>query len=194
MRELLYNAAKHFKRGKALSERGDSRGAMIAFEEALEDLHAVKPQRMRDVLLAQVYLSRYLLGQESDPFQADSDLRLGYSYARTTAEPTVRHMAETLWEERLTRPPLAPPRSVRQGRSGRGHDAGKGGRSGRDGQDRDADGADGQYADRSSGDRRSAGRASGERQTGDRQPGERQGGRGRGGRRGNRPQGEPRGD
>lgn len=116
MRELLYNAARHFKRGKALGERGDARGAMVAYEEALKDLHAVKPQRMRDVLLAQVYLSRFQLGRDTDPLKADSDLRLGYSYARTTAEPTVRQLAEALWEERRLRPPIQPPRPARGGK------------------------------------------------------------------------------
>src|SRR5690625_3725107 len=101
MRELLYDAARHYKRGKALAERGDLRGAMAAFEDALRELHAVKPQRMRDVLLAQVYLSRYQVGRGSDARRADSDLRVGYSYARTTHEPTVRLLAEQLWDERL---------------------------------------------------------------------------------------------
>lgn len=103
MRDLLYDAAKHFKRGKALSERGDVRGAMVAFEEALLDLHAVKPQRMRDVLLAQVYLSRHQVGAEHDPGRAATDLRLGYSYARTTREPSVRQLAESLWQRSLVR-------------------------------------------------------------------------------------------
>ncbi len=101
MRELLYEAARHYKRGKALAERGDVRGAMAAYEDALRDLHAVKPQRMRDVLLAQVYLSRFQLGRSMDTRRADSDLRVGYSYARTTAEPTVRQLAEQLWNQRL---------------------------------------------------------------------------------------------
>ena len=39
---------------------------------------------------------------------ADSDLRVGYSYARTTHEPSVRQLAETLWRERLER--RTPPR------------------------------------------------------------------------------------
>jgi len=103
MRELLYNAARHYKRGKALAERGDVRAAMLAYQDALRDLHAVKPQRMRDVLLAQVYLSRYQIGQHLDARRADSDLRTGYSYARTTHEPTVRLLAENLWRERLAR-------------------------------------------------------------------------------------------
>lgn len=101
MRELLYNAAKHYKKGKALAERGDARGAMVSFEQALLDLHAVKPQRMRDVLLAQVYLSRYQIGRLSDPDGAAGDLRRGYSYARTTHEPSVRRLAEELWVESL---------------------------------------------------------------------------------------------
>lgn len=101
MRELLYNAARHYKRGKALAERGDVRAAMVAYQDALRDLHAVKPQRMRDVLLAQVYLSRYQQGRELDSERADSDLRIGYSYARTTHEPSVRLLAETLWREHL---------------------------------------------------------------------------------------------
>lgn len=103
MRELLYNAAKHYKRGKALAERGDVRAAMLAYQDALIDLHAVKPQRMRDVLLAQVYLSRYQIGSAIERSRADSDLRAGYSYARTTHEPSVRQFAETLWRERLRR-------------------------------------------------------------------------------------------
>ena len=59
MRELLYNAANHYKRGTRLAEDGDTRAALAAYAEAVADLHAVKPQRMRDVLLAQVHLSRY---------------------------------------------------------------------------------------------------------------------------------------
>jgi hypothetical protein len=101
MRELLYNAARHYKKGKSLAERGDARGAMVSYEQALRDLHAVKPQRMRDVLLAQVYLSRYQIGRETDPRGAAGDLRRGYSYARTTQEPVVRRLAEELWRERV---------------------------------------------------------------------------------------------
>jgi hypothetical protein len=101
MRELLYNAARHYKKGKALAERGDARGATTSFEAALRDLHAVKPQRMRDVLLAQVYLSRYQIARSTDPRGAAGDLRRGYSYARTTHEPMVRQLAEELWRESL---------------------------------------------------------------------------------------------
>lgn len=94
MRELLYEAAKHYRHGKSLAERGDARGAGVAFEAALRELQAVRPQRMRDVLLAQVYLSRHQL---KTPGSDLSDLRFGYAYARTTAEPSVRALAEALW-------------------------------------------------------------------------------------------------
>jgi hypothetical protein len=95
MRELLYEAAKHYRHGKSLAERGDGRGAAVAFESALRELQAVRPQRMRDVLLAQVYLSRHQLNPQTRDL---SDLRLGYAYARTTAEPSVRVLAEALWQ------------------------------------------------------------------------------------------------
>ena len=101
MRELLYNAAKHFKRGEALADQGDDRGAMRAFSDALRDLHAVKPQRLRNALLSQVYLSRYRVAKRLGAQGADGDLRMGYSYARTTREPVVRVLAETLWREHL---------------------------------------------------------------------------------------------
>lgn len=101
MRELLYDAAKHYRRGKGLAERGDINGALEAFESALQDLHAVRPQRMRDVLLAQVYLSRYQLARQRGGEDALDDLRRGYSYARTTMEPPVRRLAEDLWQEHL---------------------------------------------------------------------------------------------
>lgn len=108
MRELLYNAAAHYRRGKALAEAGEKRNAMAAYSDALRDLHAVKPQRMRDVLLAHVYLARYVLALELSPETAERDLRVGYSYARTTFEPVVRELAEALWRDHLAREGVAP--------------------------------------------------------------------------------------
>ena len=92
----------------------------------LRELHAVKPQRMRDVLLAQVYLSRFQAGRALDARRADSDLRVGYSYARTTHEPTVRLLAEQLWNARLEEPSQAPASQTAKGEAGR-----QGGRRGR---------------------------------------------------------------
>lgn len=105
MRELLYSAAKNYKHGKTLVDRGDIRGALSAYSEAISDLHAVKPQRMRDVLLAQVHLSRYQLASKANHKDAMNDLRFGYSYARTTQEPKVRELAESLWQAHLKETP-----------------------------------------------------------------------------------------
>lgn len=97
MRELLYNAAEHFKRAQSFMEHGQLEKAKAAYEDALKDLHAVRPQRMRDVLLAQVYLSRYQTNLNKNTEIANQDLRLGYSYAKTTREPAIRSLAENLW-------------------------------------------------------------------------------------------------
>lgn len=97
MRELLYNAGGHLRRGRACAEAGNRSGALKAYADALRDLHAVKPQRQRDVLLAHVYLARYALAPDKTAQTAQHDLRVGYSYARTSAEPGVRGLAETLW-------------------------------------------------------------------------------------------------
>ncbi len=98
MRELLYNAGGHLRRGRELAEAGNRRGALRAYADALRDLHAVKPQGQRDVLLAHVYLARYQLAADKRDRAAQHDLRVGYSYARTTGDPTVRLLAENLWE------------------------------------------------------------------------------------------------
>ncbi len=102
MRDLLYNAAKHYRQGKMLEEN-DVKAAMNAYGDALRDLHAVQPQRMRDVLLAQVHLSRYQLAVAAALPNALEDLRFGYSYARTTREPAVQELAERLWQEHLNK-------------------------------------------------------------------------------------------
>ncbi|MGL4608339.1 MAG: hypothetical protein ACRCYY_01460 [Trueperaceae bacterium] len=101
MRELLYSAAEHFKTGKIFADQGNFKGAMTAYADAIRDLHAVKPQRMRDVLLAQVHLSRYQVALSANKREALEDLRHGYSYARTAREPSVQDLAEKLWQEYL---------------------------------------------------------------------------------------------
>lgn len=101
MRDLLYKAADAYKQGSALAQAGELRGAFHAYSEALRSLHAVKPQRKRNVLLAQLYLSRYQVATKLGHKRAEGDLRLGYSYARTTQEPHVRALAEELWQAHL---------------------------------------------------------------------------------------------
>ncbi len=101
MREILYDAAAHYRRGRELADSGATREALDAWHEAIRDLHAVRPQRMRDVLLAQVYLACHAVSRHDDPRKAEASLRTGYSYARTTREPSVRQLAEQLWAEHL---------------------------------------------------------------------------------------------
>lgn len=99
MHELLYEAAAHYRRGRELEAAGQPDEALAAWRAALKDLHAVRPQRMRDVLLAQVYLACHQASRDLNPGEALTSLRFGYSYARTTREPTVRLLAEQLWRE-----------------------------------------------------------------------------------------------
>lgn len=99
MRELLYEAAAHYRKGRELEAAGRRDEAHAAWRAALKDLHAVQPQRNRDVLLAQVYLACHTASRDSDPEGALSSLRFGYSYARTTREPSVRLLAEQLWRQ-----------------------------------------------------------------------------------------------
>ncbi|HLR47427.1 MAG TPA: hypothetical protein VK092_09740 [Deinococcales bacterium] len=102
--KLLYGAAGHYRRGRELEADGHREEALQAWQAALRDLHAVAPQRMRDILLAQVYLACHIASRTDDPEGAATDLRLGYSYARTTRDTSVRQLAEDLWrEQRETR-------------------------------------------------------------------------------------------
>lgn len=103
MTDILYDAAAHYKKGRELAAEGKVNAAIHAYQQALLDLHAVRPQRKRDVLLARVYLDCYTASYGIDPAGALRDLRAGYSYARTTREPSVRLLAEQLWTEYLER-------------------------------------------------------------------------------------------
>lgn len=103
MTDILYDAAEHYKRGRELAAEGNVNAAIRAYQQALLDLHAVRPQRKRDVLLARVYLDCYRASYEIDPVGALRDLRAGYSYARTTKEASVRLLAEQLWTAYLER-------------------------------------------------------------------------------------------
>ena len=103
MTGLLYEAAAHYRRGRELEASGMRHEALDAWQSALKDLHAVRPQRNRDVLLAQVYLACHVASRDQDPASALTSLRFGYSYARTTREPHVRILAEELWREQQQR-------------------------------------------------------------------------------------------
>lgn len=95
---LMRQAMDNINEANALAQQGDVHGSMSAYEEALKDLHAVAPSSERDVLLAQVYLARY---ENADKFKLSpdvSDLRYGYSYAKTTKDVEARALAESLWQ------------------------------------------------------------------------------------------------
>lgn len=103
MRELLYQAAEQFTAGKKAAEEGRVHDALAAYGAALDALHAVRPQRQRDVLLAHVYLERFQLRTRFKIKDKNGarDLRLGYSYARSTADHGARQLAEKLWQAYL---------------------------------------------------------------------------------------------
>jgi hypothetical protein len=106
MRELLYNAARHYKRGKALARArrragrdGRLRGGAAGPARREAAAHARRAARAG----VPVALPG---GARGGPRGARADLQLGYSYARTTREPSVRQLAETLWRaSALRRPP-----------------------------------------------------------------------------------------
>ena len=95
--KLLREAQQYLQKGKSLAERNDHRGARQAYQQALNTLHALAPNKARDQLLAHVYLSRFQVPDKKQG-QTLHDLRLGYSYAKTSKEPTIRAIAEDLWQ------------------------------------------------------------------------------------------------
>lgn len=108
MRELLYQAADEYQNACELTEQQNLNEAMLSFARALRNLHGVRPQRKRDILLAHLHLSRYQAGMQRPAEDIrwknqDKDLRLGYSYARSTKEPHLRALAEEIWQEHLRR-------------------------------------------------------------------------------------------
>ena len=95
----LFNKAEHaLQQGHALADQGDIHGAITSFSQALKHLETIKPQRRRDQLLADVYLSRYQVSLNFSGPSAYSDLRWGYSYAKTSQDLFLRSKAEQLWQ------------------------------------------------------------------------------------------------
>ena len=96
---LISQALDNINEANALAQQGDVHGSMSAFEEALKDLHSVGPSSERDVLLAKVYLGRYENATKFKLSPDVSDLRYGYSYAKTTKDVEARALAESLWQD-----------------------------------------------------------------------------------------------
>ena len=95
---LMRQATDNINEANALAQQGDVHGSMSAYEEALKDLHAISPSTERDLLLAEVYLARYENASKFKLSADISDLRYGYSYAKTTKNVKARALAEALWK------------------------------------------------------------------------------------------------
>ena len=101
MEKLIDSAQRYFQEGLKRAEIQDARASLDYFQRAVKDLILLKPDKKRDSLLAQVYLSRYEVGKEIDFDKALTDLRVGYSYAKTCMEPAVQEKAQILWQKYL---------------------------------------------------------------------------------------------
>ncbi|GAA5502770.1 hypothetical protein Dxin01_02517 [Deinococcus xinjiangensis] len=95
MRPAFLTAARDLQLGREWAVEGETRRALGAYQDALELLQTLPPERTRDILLAHVHLAFYqtleLLG---DKRTGQQHLHLGVSYARSTRDPLARAIAE----------------------------------------------------------------------------------------------------
>lgn len=94
MRPAYLSAARHLQLGREYAVEGEGRKALRAYQDALDLLRTLPPERTRDVLLAHIHLAFFqtlTLGGDSP---AETHLHLGVSYARTTRDPLARAIAE----------------------------------------------------------------------------------------------------
>ena len=103
MEDLLRAAAQCLEDAERARGKRHYRDAYAAYQRALDTIHGMRPRRERDVLLARIYLDRFQIAKDPTSARAVSDLRFGYSYARSTGDPTVREVAEDLWREHVAR-------------------------------------------------------------------------------------------
>lgn len=103
MEDLLRAAATCLEEAERARTKRHYRDAYQAYQRALDTVHGMRPRRERDVLLARIYLDRFQIAKDPTSARAVSDLRFGYSYARSTGDPTVREVAEDLWREHVAR-------------------------------------------------------------------------------------------
>lgn len=98
MRPAYLNAARILQQGRERALEGDQHYALKAYNQALDLLRTLPPERTRDVLLAHCYLAYYqtmaLNDRQVAQQTAQKYLRLGISYARTTRDPLARAIAE----------------------------------------------------------------------------------------------------
>lgn len=103
MEDLLRAAAQCLEEAERARAKRFYRDAYAAYQRALDTIHGMRPRRERDVLLARIYLDRFQIAKDPTSPRAVSDLRFGYSYARSTGDSVVREVAEELWREHVAR-------------------------------------------------------------------------------------------
>lgn len=95
MRPAFLTAARDLQLGREWAVEGETRRALDAYQDALDLLRTLPPERTRDILLAHVHLAFYqtlhLIGDEK---KGRHHLQQGVSYARTTKDPLARAIAE----------------------------------------------------------------------------------------------------
>lgn len=94
MRPAYLTAARDLQLGREWALEGEQRKALSAYQDALELLRTLPPERTRDVLIAHVHLAFFQTLTLVDPHAGQEHLHLGVSYARTTRDPLARAIAE----------------------------------------------------------------------------------------------------
>lgn len=102
MEDLIHIAARHLEDAEIAVKKRFFRDASASYQRALDIVHSMRPRRERDVLLARIYLDRFQMAKDPHSPRAQSDLRFGYSYARSTGDPMIRECAEDLWRDHVT--------------------------------------------------------------------------------------------
>lgn len=95
MRPAYLTAARYLQLGREYAVEGQERRALNAYQDALDLLVTLPPERVRDVLLAHTHLAFYQTLSLGKPHSSrDKHLQLGVSYARSTRDPLARAIAE----------------------------------------------------------------------------------------------------
>ena len=106
MRPAYLTAARALQLGREAALLGNHRVAMQEYQDALDLLRTLPPERTRDTLLAHAHLAMYqtlapartLVSAQNlaldDRDEAQEHLHLGISYARSTRDPLARAIAE----------------------------------------------------------------------------------------------------